>query len=102
MNRTKTLFEENIRVGLIIGSIVLLLLVAPACSRTLEPTSEFDSTIPEENVESTRTNQQGQSEKLKEIEADASGGSRFSKKSGTFIRYVGCQLAKRNCLLAST
>ena len=71
MNRTKTLFEENIRVGLIIGSIVLLLLVAPACSRTLEPTSEFDSTIPEENVESTRTNQQGQSEKLKEIEADA-------------------------------
>ena len=71
MNRTKTLFEENIRVGLIIGSIVLLLLVAPACSRTLEPTSEFDPTIPEENVESTRTNQQGQSEKLKEIEADA-------------------------------
>ena len=71
MNRTKTLFEENIRVGLIIGSIVLLLLVAPACSRTLEPTSEFDPTIPEENVESTRTNQQGQSEKLKDIEADA-------------------------------
>ena len=68
MNRTRT---QNIRIGLIIGSIVLLLLVAPACSRTLEPTSEFDPTIPEENVESTRTNQQGQSEKLKDIEADA-------------------------------
>ena len=71
MNRTKTLFEKNIIIGLILGSIVLLLSVTTACGRTLEPTSEFEPTITNESVKSTGTDREGRSEKLKDAEADA-------------------------------